>query len=242
MLTSNSRLGRWLGVNHSVDNKLCYFILTDQLRIIARHSVQALTEQELVTPDIQERLKTFDTDIQAKKDDIVHDHSDFPDDNVLHVNSDAGPLLDEGEPHPFDPNHNQDAVIDQDDVVLEVEEPNSNDKMIGAGALLQRGGEMAEAVVVKRARDKNGNYIGTANANPLLDSRHYLVRFKTGEESEYAANEIAENLYAMCDSQGKQYQLIDDIVEHRCTTDVLPEGSAIVTVNGKRSFVQTTKG
>ena len=32
---------------------------------------------------------------------------------------------------------------------------------------------MAETVVVKRARDKNGNYIGTANANPLLDSRRY---------------------------------------------------------------------
>ena len=46
---------------------------------------------------------------------------------------------------------------------------------------------MAETVVVKRARD-----IGTANAKPLLDSSRYLVRFKTGDESEFAANEIAE--------------------------------------------------
>ena len=114
--------------------------------------------------------------------------------------------------------------------------------MIGAGAFLPRGGEVAEAVVVKRARDKDGRYIGTANANHLLDSRQYIVRFKTEEESEYAANEIAENLYAMCDSQGKQYQLIDDIVEHRSTRDILPEEAATVTVNGKKSFVQTTKG
>ena len=41
---------------------------------------------------------------------------------------------------------------------------------------------MAEAVVVKRARVKDGKYIGTWNTNPLLDSRRYLVRFKTGDE------------------------------------------------------------
>ena len=81
------------------------------------------------------------------------------------------------------------------------------------------------------------NYIGTANANPLLDSRRYLVRFKTGEESEYSANEIAENLYAMCDSQGRQYQLMEDIVEHRCTTDILTGEAATDNINGKRSFV-----
>ena len=39
-----------------------------------------------------------------------------------------------GKPHPFDPNHNKDAVMDHDDVLLAVEEPNSNDKMIGADA------------------------------------------------------------------------------------------------------------
>ena len=101
---------------------------------------------------------------------------------------------------------------------------------------------MAEAVVVKRARGKDGKYVGTANTNPLLDSRRYLVRFKTGEEEEFAANEITENLYAMCDNQGRQYQLIDDIVEHRCTNAVLPEEAAIVTVNGKQSYIQSTKG
>ena len=75
--------------------------------------------------------------------------------------------------------------------------------MIGAKAFLPREGEMAEAFVVKRARDKDGNFIGTANASPLLDSKRYLVRFKTGDKDEYAANKIAENLYTMCDSQGK---------------------------------------
>ena len=140
MLTSNSRLGRWLGVNNSVDNKFCYFVLTDQQRIIARHSVQALTEQELITPNIQERLKKFDAEVLTKKDDIIHDYSDYIEENVIHIDSDASALQSNGEPHPFDSNYNKDAVRDQDDVLLEVEEPNSNDKMIGAGAFLPRGG------------------------------------------------------------------------------------------------------
>ena len=86
--TSNPRIGRWLGVNHYVDNKL---LLADQKRIIARHSVQTITAKELETPDIQEQMQVFVEEIQAKKDDIVHDYSYFPDDNVLRVNSDADP-------------------------------------------------------------------------------------------------------------------------------------------------------
>ena len=184
MITSNSRIGRWLGVNNSVDNKLCYFVLTDQRRIIARHSVQALTEIELVTPDIKERLKSFDVEIQANKDKIIHAYSNFPEDNVLHIDSDAGSWQIDGESRWFDPHVNADAVLDHDDLLLTVEEPNAHDKMIGAGAFLPRGGEMIKAVVVKRARDKDGKYIGTWNANPLLDSRRYLVRFKTGDKDE----------------------------------------------------------
>ena len=53
--------------------------------------------------------------------------------------------------------------------------------------------------LVKRARGKDDKYIGAANTNPLLDYRRYIVRFKTGDEDEISANEIAENLYAMCD-------------------------------------------
>ena len=77
MTTSNSRIGRWLGVNNSVDNKLCYYVLTDQQRIIARHSVQALTEEERATPEIQDRITKFDIEVKTKKDEIIHDYSDF---------------------------------------------------------------------------------------------------------------------------------------------------------------------
>ena len=49
-------------MNHSVNNNLCYDVLADQKRIIARHSVQAITEHDLATPDKHERLKSSDDD------------------------------------------------------------------------------------------------------------------------------------------------------------------------------------
>ena len=86
--------------------------------------MQAITEKELATLDIQERLKKLYVDIQTKKVDIVHDYSDFPDDNFLHSNSDAGSWQIDGESHPFDPHVNDDAVLGLDDLLLAVEIPN----------------------------------------------------------------------------------------------------------------------
>ena len=158
------------------------YVLTDQKRIIARHSVQAMTVQELATPDIQERLKSFDIDIQAKTDDIVHDYSNFPADNVLHIDSDAGLRQIDGESYPFDPHVNDNAVLDHDNLLLAIEIPNINDKMIGAGAFLPRGGEMAEAVVIKRARDSTTHlYIFCINTETVLS---WVIHHAHSVESE----------------------------------------------------------
>ena len=49
---------------------------------------------------------------------------------MLHIDSDAGSLQEDGESHPFDPHTNKDAVLDHDDLLLAVENPNANDKMV----------------------------------------------------------------------------------------------------------------
>jgi len=49
------------------------------------------------------------------------------------------------------------------------------------------------AKVTKRLKDKNGIPIGTANDNPLLDSRMYEVLCNDGSKQALAANIIAEN-------------------------------------------------
>ncbi len=67
-----------------------------------------------------------------------------------------------------------------------------------------------------RKRDRDGNPVGHANDNPILDTRSYIVDFDDGEQTELTANMIAESLYSKCDPNGNQYVLLEAIVDHRC--------------------------
>ena len=55
------------------------------------------------------------------------------------------------------------------------------------------------ARVTKRLRDANGIPIGTANDNPILDSRIYEVEYADGYKASLTANAIAENLFTQVD-------------------------------------------
>ena len=61
------------------------------------------------------------------------------------------------------------------------------------------------ARVTKRLRDADGVPIGTANENPILDSRMYEVEYQDGTKVSLAANYIAENLFAQVDQEGNRH-------------------------------------
>ena len=71
-------------------------------------------------------------------------------------------------------------------------------------ALPRSGGEVEFALVVKRLWDKDGLPIGTANNNPILDTRVYEVEFPDRHRASLAANIIAENLFAQVDPEGNR--------------------------------------
>jgi hypothetical protein len=71
-------------------------------------------------------------------------------------------------------------------------------------ALPRDGGEVQFGRVVKRMRDKDGPPIGTANDNPILDTRLYEVEFQDGYRTSLAANTIAESLFAQIDDEGNR--------------------------------------
>jgi len=50
--------------------------------------------------------------------------------------------------------------------------------------------------VSKRVKDVEGNPLGIANTNPILNTRQYLVEFLDGHEEAIHANLIAEHMYA----------------------------------------------
>ena len=69
--------------------------------------------------------------------------------------------------------------------------------------------------VTSRKRDKDGNPIGLANANPILDTREYMFTFDNGNKTILNANLIAEAMYVQCNPDGNQYVLLDSIIDHR---------------------------
>ena len=109
---------------------------------------------------------------------------------------------------------------------------------------LPRDGEGPEfAKVTKRLRDKDGLPIGTANDNPILDSRLYEVEYLDGHKASLAANAIAENLFAQVDDDGNRFILLDSIMDHRVDgTELHSNDGLIRSKNGGMRKKETTQG
>jgi hypothetical protein len=69
--------------------------------------------------------------------------------------------------------------------------------------------------VIKCAKGIGGEPVGRAHANPFFDMREYEVEFTDGTIEQYAANVIAENMYAQVDDEGNMFQLLDEIMDHK---------------------------
>ncbi len=80
---------------------------------------------------------------------------------------------------------------------------------------LSRKGTLAKGCVTSRKRDKDGNPVRLANANPILDTHEYTFTFDDGDETVLIANLIAEAMYVQCHLDGNQYVLLDSIIDHR---------------------------
>ncbi len=82
--------------------------------------------------------------------------------------------------------------------------------------------------------DNDGNPIGLANANPILDTREYTFTFNDGDETALNANLIAEAMYAQCNPDGTQYVLLDSIIDHkRLDAAMRPSDQKVVRPDGR---------
>jgi hypothetical protein len=83
--------------------------------------------------------------------------------------------------------------------------PEAYDQYLTAKVLLPQSGELQQATVIARKRDRDGKPIGKRNENPLLDTRVYEVQHPNGATAEITANLIAENIYSQVDQEGRSY-------------------------------------
>ena len=109
--------------------------------------------------------------------------------------------------------------------------------------MLPRGGTLAKGRVTERKRDHKGNVIGRSNANPILDTREYEVKFEDGDVTKLAANAIAESMYAMCDENGNHILLFDAIVDHKKNDKATTRTEQkFIDSRGKQQYKRSTKG
>jgi hypothetical protein len=92
-------------------------------------------------------------------------------------------------------------------------------------------------------RDRNGNLVGLANSNPILDTRTYIIDFDDGDQTKLTANLIAESLFSQCDPDGNQYVLLDEIVDHRrLPTAIKLADQNVIRANGRTYLKRSTIG
>ena len=233
-----TQIGRWLGVSHRIGPLMSYWILTRDGQILSRTTVQRVTNLELKTDENVARCKEFDASVTARVGDIAQ----FADDGKTHPDDwVADDIYDEAFMEEFK------KVVD-DPKVKHADEGFTpdvfDDTYLNMELALPRGGGEVEFTrVVKRMRDKDGLPIGTANDNPVLDSRIYEVEFPDGHKASLAANVIAENLFAQVDPEGNRLKLLDDIVDYRTNgKQVLMEDGLVTTSMGTKRKKETTTG
>jgi hypothetical protein len=88
----------------------------------------------------------------------------------------------------------------------------------------------------------DGTVRGRANANSMLDTRIYEIEFPDGHSDEYTTNVIAENMYAQCDIEGRQYNLMDDIFDHKTDGHAVEPADMYIKHGSNKQVRKTTKG
>ena len=229
--------GRWLGVSKHVGGQMCYYVLSKTGRIYSRSSVWRATNLELQTETTKLVFDEFDAIIKRiVKDNNFPVEGDKPDpamwaDLVEH---------DEDFNEEFFKVYGDDKLHEADDFSPEI----MDNGYLNMELALPRDGETpAFARVTKRMKDDNGNPVGRAHQNPILDTRMFEVEFLDGEKQAMAANVIAENMFAQVDQEGHRFMLIDEIIDFRSDDRAVKQADAWTTTkNGRKHRKPTTKG
>ncbi len=177
-------LGRYLGPATDVGSALTAKILKSNGQTVCRSTLWHLTNEETQCPIHLEMRRVFDETVASHLGPIATDQ-DFPAEDLTpdfdHYDDD----------HDLNPDHGD----------LEVT-PEVGDNYLNAEISVPQGVTLSKGCVTARKWDKDGNPIGLANANPILDTREYTFTFNNGDETVMSANLIAKAMYVQCDPAG----------------------------------------
>ncbi len=153
-------------------------------QFVCRTTVRPLNDDELQSSVHQRECRDFDQSI------------------LTHLGPAATAADFEAEDLTPDPAYFDDTHITDPDYGDAEITPEMGDNYLTAELMLPRGGTMVKGRVSARKRDRDGNPVGLANSNPILDTRTYIIDFDDGDQTELTANLIAESLFSQCDPDG----------------------------------------
>ncbi len=165
-----THVARWLGVVHRVGQALCYWLLTQTGQVIARTSVIKILKDDMASDVFRLKLQAFDSIINDRFKNRLSNKDILETSNIEEDQLNDVYL-------PFE----EEAVVPEEDEIPDTE---ACGQYITAHVLLPRNDTYEKATNTCRKRDNNGNLIGHAHTNPLLDTRIYEVQFPDGASSE----------------------------------------------------------
>ena len=122
--------------------------------------------------------------------------------------------------------------------------PEVRDHYIGTEILLPRGDKMARGHAVVPHCNANGNVMGRAHTNPVLNTntRTYEVELPGGKVTELTANIIAESMYAQCDADRNEYLLLDALVDYHKDNKAISLTEQQTSIQGRPVTGKTITG
>ena len=230
---NKEKLGRVLGPCKNEGNEMAQSVVTSKGTVITRRTLRKLRTDEIHSETEKRKRSIFD-DVILKK---LGDSMSQPTNSQA---SDHVPYSDDVDPDSVQLPEDNDPVMPDGTAVFE--KP-ITDQWIHAELNLPQGELLRNAKVVGRSKDGDGNVIGSYDPNPFLNTMIYDVQFPDGEIKEYAANVIAENMYAQVDDEGHQHQLLDSIIDFKKDDNAVEKSDMYIhTRSGQRRLRQNTAG
>jgi hypothetical protein len=115
-----------------------------------------------------------------------------------------------------DDTHPPRLIPDADDIDLD-----TDTNFISAKVKVPYGDHAVTGRVIYRKRDSDGNLIGRSHSDSLKSTAIYDVEFDDGRVEAFSANMIAGNMFEQIDSDGNIQQLLDEIIDHKKSSDAV---------------------
>ena len=208
------QLGCWLGVCKNIGTGMVYYILQKNGYIISHSTICNLSKEEWLDENERKQRDKFEEEeykiLGTFNKSLIH---------LAAINKMEEPLTDDIPAADVNPCND------------EVYGPN---KLMGMEVCLSHGDHTKIAKVLGRKRNAEGNFVGWKHANPILDSRVFVVEFPDGEWKDISYNILAEHLHAQMDDEGNIYKLFHGIIGHRKKAGAVDKANQFRQVGNKQ--------